>query len=509
MIVTTDTTVHELIEAYPYLLDWLVAYDTHFDSLRNPVLYNTMARVAKLEQAAAMAKVPTETLLDDIRTEVARREIAAEETAGFSARPGDASGHAAGVVDGGGDSGDDIAARSARQEALKAIIRQLHDGAPVADVKAEFDALATGIDSAEIARMEQALIAEGMPIEDVLRLCDVHVTVFKESLDTHEEATLAEGHPLDAYRRENAVASQLVAEARAALEALAVAGDDATRLTARDGVADALAKLAQIETHYIRKENQLFPVLEAHDISGPTKVMWALDDDIRGRIKSARALVAARDDQSLAATLPETLVMIDDMIYKEEKILFPTSLQVITDAEWEQIAAGDDDIGYAWVRGPAGAVARAAAEAAAPIPTAQGADGTMLLPLPTGALSLSQLDLLFRALPFDVTYVDENDRVRFYSEGERVFPRSPGAIGRDVHNCHPPASVHKVIEILDAFKDGTKDSAEFWIQMGLKFIHIRYFALRDADGAYKGCLEVVHDATHVRSLSGNRRIVDW
>ena len=133
----------------------------------------------------------------------------------------------------------------------------------------------------------------------------------------------------------------------------------------------------------------------------------------------------------------------------------------------------------------------------------------MLLPLPTGALTLAQLDLLFRALPFDVTYVDENDRVRFYSEGERVFPRSPGAIGREVRNCHPPKSLHKVEEILAEFKAGTKDEAEFWIEMGPKFVHIRYFALRDADGAYKGCLEVVHDATHVRSLSGNRRIVDW
>ena len=493
MNVTADTTVHELVEAYPYLLDWLVAYNEHFESLRNPVLYNTMARVAKLETVAAMAKIPAETLVDDVRTEIARREIAAEETAGLAAPTPVAN----------------EASRAARTEALKAIIMKLHDGTPAADVKAEFDALATGVDSAEIARMEQALIADGMPIEDVQRLCDVHVSVFKDSLDAHEEAVVDANHPLDAYRRENVVATGLVSEARAAHEALAAAEDDATRLAARDGIADALTKLAQIDTHYIRKENQLFPVLETHDVSGPTKVMWALDDDIRGRIKSARALVVARDDASLAATLPETLVMIDDMVYKEEKILFPTALQVITDAEWEQIAAGDAEIGYAWVRGPSGAGARAAADAATPLPSADNAYGAMLLPLPTGALSLSQLDLLFRALPFDVTYVDENDRVRFYSEGERVFPRSPGAIGRDVHNCHPPASVHKVIEILDSFKDGSKDQAEFWIEMGQKFVHIRYFALRDVAGAYRGCLEVVHDATHVRSLSGNRRIVDW
>jgi DUF438 domain-containing protein len=133
----------------------------------------------------------------------------------------------------------------------------------------------------------------------------------------------------------------------------------------------------------------------------------------------------------------------------------------------------------------------------------------MLLPLPTGALSLEQLDVLFRALPFDVTYVDENDTVRFYSEGMRVFPRSPAAIGRQVRNCHPPASVHKVEQILTEFKEGTKEVAEFWIEVHGRFIHIRYFAMRDSEGAYKGCLEVVQDATHVRSLEGERRIVDW
>ena len=246
-------------------------------------------------------------------------------------------------------------------------------------------------------------------------------------------------------------------------------------------------------------------MLETHGVEGPTKVMWALDDDIRGRLKTARSLLAAGDASSLAATLPETLTMIDDMVYKEEKILFPTSLDVVTADEWATIAAGDAEIGYAWIEGPAGEAPVAVAAAA----EAAGEGGEMLLPLPTGALTLGQLDLLFRALPFDVTYVDENDRVRFYSEGERVFPRSPGAIGREVRNCHPPKSLHKVEEILAAFKAGEKDVAEFWIEMGPKFVHIRYFALRDEDGAYRGCLEVVHDATHVRSLEGNRRIVDW
>ncbi len=488
MPITSGTTIYGLVEEYPYLKEWLIAYNSHFENLSNPVLFNTMARTATLGIAATMAGVSEEQLLDDVRTQIAQHEIIAEETSGVSAAaPLDA----------------DESAR--RAEALKGIIRKLHDGASVASVKAEFDALAQGVDSVEIARMEQALIAEGMPVEEVQRLCDVHVSVFKDSLDVAPEAELASDHPVDAYRRENEVATQLVADINLALGALASAGAGDERAAVLDGISAKLAELAQIETHYTRKENQLFPVLEAHDVVGPTKVMWALDDDIRGRIKSERALAAAGDAASLAVTLPETLKMIDDMIYKEEKILFPTALGVVTADEWAAISAGDGEIGYAWVEGPAGAAAREAADVS--VSAADG--GEMRLPLPTGALTLAQLDLLFRALPFDVTYVDEDDRVRFYSEGERVFPRSPGAIGREVRNCHPPKSLDKVEQILAEFKAGTKDQAEFWIEMGPKFIHIRYFALRDADKTYRGCLEVVHDATHVRSLSGNRRIVDW
>ncbi len=486
MNVTAQTTIHELVDTYPYLLNWLAAYNSHFQALKNPALFETMARVAKLENAASMAGVDAEKMLDDIRTEIAHHEIAAEETAVLP------------------DAAADPAVAAARQEALKTIIRKLHDGEPVEKVKAEFDALIVGVSSAEIAHMEQALISEGMPVEDVQRLCDVHVTVFKESLEAKPSATVAAGHPIDAYLRENAEATRLVADLNLALGDLATATDEDGRPAGLANVSAKLVELWPIDTHYTRKENQLFRVLEAHGVEGPTKVMWALDDEIRGRLKTARALAAAGDAVSLANMLPETLTMVDDMIYKEEKILFPTALDVITAEEWERMASGDAEIGYGWIEGPDGTPLDAT-----PAPEAAVDSGEMLLPLPTGALTLGQLDLLFRALPFDVTYVDENDRVRFYSEGERVFPRSPGAIGREVRNCHPPRSLHKVEEILAAFKAAEKDAAEFWIEMGEKFVHIRYFALRDESGTYKGCLEVVQDATHVRGLTGNRRIVDW
>lgn len=512
MAITSDTKVRELLEAYPYLLDWLVDYSAEFKKLRNPVLYNTVARAATLESAAAMADVPVDKFLDDVRTEVARREIVAEESRGVAAgaESGAEGGAAGAAASSRGSAADSQEDRDRRQQALKVIIRKLHDGASVDEVKAEFDALSSEVDSVEIAAMEQALITEGMPVQEVQRLCDVHVTVFKDALEGQPESAVGGDHPIATYQRENERIGEIVAELRASLDALGAASDSAGRQQALKNVSEGLGRLAPIELHYLRKENQLFPVLEKHGVEGPTKVMWGLDDDIRGRLKTATTLATADDAASLASTLPETLGMIEDMVYKEEKILFPTALQVITAEEWGQIAAGDAEIGFAWDLG-GGADAGIAGLRVEAIPEAPKAaeTGPMLLPLPTGALSLAQLDVLFRALPFDVTFVDEDDRVRFYSEGERVFPRSPGAIGREVRNCHPPKSVDKVEQILAEFKAGTKDVAEFWIELSGRFIHIRYLAMRDAEGTYRGCLEVVQDATHVRSLEGQRRLLDW
>jgi DUF438 domain-containing protein len=205
--------------------------------------------------------------------------------------------------------------------------------------------------------------------------------------------------------------------------------------------------------------------------------------------------------------------MVDDMVTKEEKVLHPMAIDTLSDEEWARIRAGEGDIGYAFITDvPAWPAAGDAGAAGAPAGTAGQAGPASpagLLDLKTGGLSLEELNLVLGALPIDFQYVDEHDKVRFYSEGHRIFPRSPGVIGRKVQNCHPPASVHKVQQIIDAFRAGEKDSAEFWIEMQGKFLHIRYFAIRDEAGAYRGVVETVQDATAVRALEGQRRLLDW
>lgn len=478
-----QTKVHDLLEEHPYLLDWLAGYAPEFAKLKNPVLFNTVARVATLEAAAALAGRPVEELLDAIAVQIARHGIAAQEHAPATASR---------------LSSIDLARR---KEALKDLIRRLHDGEDVQRVKADFDALTRDIEASEIARIEQALIAEGMPAEEVQRLCDVHVTVFKEALESTAPdeplRSLPADHPVSRYLAENDVVRSLAAETRAALDTGSL--DDLVR---------ALDRLAELDIHYARKENQLFPVLERHGIEGPTKVMWGLDDEIRERIATARRNARAGDLTAVRETLPETLRMVEDMVYKEEKILLPTALSVISEDEWRAMAEGDAEIGYAW--GIAGdAAVRSARTASAPAASHVRGSATGTLELETGALAPDALRWMLRVVPFDLTFIDEHDRVRFYSEGDRVFPRSPEVIGREVRNCHPPKSVAKVEQILAAFKAGEKDVAEFWIEFHGRFIHIRYFAVRDDAGVYRGCLEVVQDATRIRELQGERRLVNW
>ncbi|MBW2066435.1 MAG: DUF438 domain-containing protein, partial [Deltaproteobacteria bacterium] len=259
----------------------------------------------------------------------------------------------------------------------------------------------------------------------------------------------------------------------------------------------------RINVHYLRKENQLFSLLEAHDISGPSQVMWAIHDDIRALLKKAQEQLSTTNPQEAIAPLNEAVNAIREMIYKEENILYPMSLEILSEEEWGKVKDGEEEIGYAWVQPGTGWAPSVKEERIHPTRGEK-------LQLNTGYMTKELIDIMLQHLPVDLTLVDEEDRVAYYSVGkERIFPRSPGIIGRKVQRCHPPDSVHIVNRLLDSFKSGERDQAEFWIQMGGKFIHIRYLALRDEQGNYKGCLEVTQDITHIKNLEGERRLLDW
>jgi DUF438 domain-containing protein len=399
-----------------------------------------------------------------------------------------------------------------RQRKLKAIIAKLHSGRPVAEVKKEFQKLIHGVSAAEVAAMEQSLIDGGMPVEEVQRLCEVHVQVFEGSLAKGKVPREIPGHPVHTLLAENKLARKKAAALKTAARAWA------WKLGSREDAEQALADLSIITTHYTRKENQLFPFLEKQGFTGPSRVMWGKHDEIRAAFKEAQAALdeGPRKFRSLARALA---AKIGRMIFMEEHILIPEASRRLSEREWAQIRSGESAIGFSWVSpesmyDSAIVLAKTAKPAADSIVSADRpvapAAAQELIDLATGKISREVLDLALTTLPADISVVDENDKVLYYSDSpHRLFPRSPAVIGRSVQNCHPQKSVETVNKILAAFKNKEKDKARFWIEMGGRFILIDYYALYDKEGKYRGTLEFSQDLTELRALSGQRRLLDW
>jgi DUF438 domain-containing protein len=486
MDLTPQTRIHDLLDAHPGVLEFLAGYRPEFAKLRNPVLRATLGRVATLETVASMGGVPVGRLIEDLRAAIAGAP------GGAGASPAD----------------------PGRLAELKAIIRELHAGGDPVALKRRFAVLAKDVDSIGIARMEQQLIDEGMPRQEIQKLCDVHVSIVQDALEREAPPDVPPGHPVHTYRLENRALEAAAGGLRDLVVRLGDPPDAARFAESRAPMQAALEKVAAVERHYLRKENQLFPLLEKHGFSGPSQVMWGLHDEVRAAIRGCRAALAGPDAARAAGEAGPLARKVIDMIYKEERVLFPTALGMLAEADWARIREGEAAIGYAlaapeaaWPSTAPGAAPPSAAPPAGAPRVAAPADKVAL---DNGLLALEQVNLLLKGLPVDVTFVDETDAVRYYSEGrERVFLRTPEIIGRKVQQCHPPKSLHVVNRILESFRKGEKDVAEFWINLHGKFVHIRYFALRDAKGAYRGTIEVTQDVTGIRALQGERRLLDW
>jgi len=409
--------------------------------------------------------------------------------------------------------------REYKQEILKKLIRDLHSGQDPQKVKENFRELIKDLSAAEISMMEEQLIAEGLPREEVRELCDVHVEIFREALDRNKDPESIPGHPVYTLRHENREAESILNHLDRLFSEMKSSEQNKALASYITLLKDKLLELKEIEKHYLKKENILFPYLERHNITGPPSVMWSVDDQIRAGLKNLieKAENWEKDLQAFSIEeverqYNEVKKQISDMFYKEEKILVPMLLDILSNQEWAEIKIQDEEFGPVFSPPPKGPWApdlkEEAKETPVPSPVQQAAD--QKLPLQTGYLTLEQVNLMLKHLPIDVTFVDENDTVQYFSKGkERIFTRTDAIIGRKVQNCHPPASVHVVEKILTDFKTGKHDTAEFWIQMKGMFIHIRYFAVRDEQGRYKGTLEVSQDITNIRKLEGERRLLHY
>ncbi|HYE82775.1 MAG TPA: DUF438 domain-containing protein [Clostridia bacterium] len=399
--------------------------------------------------------------------------------------------------------------REYRQKMLKDIIMELHAGKTVEEVKARFEELIKGISSAEIGEMEQSLIMDGMPVEEIQRLCDVHAAVFKGSIeDIHKVQKPDEtpGHPIHTFKLENRELEKHINDK------LKPHLEDFRAADSKENIYKLLEDvnlLLDIDKHYSRKENLLFPYMEKYGITAPPKVMWGVDDEIRAAIKEVKVMLQnyTGDKEQLYTKAAEAANRVTEMIFKEENILFPMVVETLSEDEWLTIESESDEIGYCLV-GPQGKwkPARSNVEDKQKESGQNAVDG--YLKFETGLLTAKEIELMLNNLPFDITFVDKDGAVKYFSQGkERIFPRTKAIIGRQVHNCHPPASVHIVEKLVEDFKTGRKDSEGFWIRMGNKYVYIRYFAIRDENGDYAGTMEVSQDIKPIQEISGEKRLV--
>jgi hypothetical protein len=400
-----------------------------------------------------------------------------------------------------------------RIQTLKEVILHLHRGDAPEAVRGQLKALIADVESTEIAAMEQQLMADGLTAEQVRSMCDLHADVLKDVMaEPRAPKEVPPGHPVDTFRRENRALDQALAVARTRALDAASLPDEGTPTAQRLALLGALAPVLEVDKHYRRKEHLVFSILERHGNTGPSKVMWAKDDEVRGLLKDALAALGEEtlcgaELKFVAATLVEpALAAVESMIYKEEHILLPMALALFTEDQWGEVFTQGPEYGWCLAEP---AIGYAPPRAEVPQDALQ-LPASKAVRFPSGNLAFEQLLGIFNNLPVDITFVDAEDRVAFFSEGpERVFERSRAIIGRHVQNCHPPKSLATVERILADFRAGAQNVAEFWLQLGGKFVHIRYFAVRDEAGAYLGTLEVTQDLTRLRALEGDRRLLQY
>lgn len=401
--------------------------------------------------------------------------------------------------------------REHRKEILKGIIKDLHAGKEPKDVKERFAQLIKEVSPTEISEMEQSLMLEGMEIGEIQKLCDVHAEIFKGSIaEVHsvKSPDKTPGHPVHTFKIENREIEKLIIETiNPQIENIKQSKDE-KKLA---GLDDSIKKLLEIDKHYSRKENLLFPYLEKYEITAPPQVMWGVDDEIRANIKEARNIINQFNGQwdQLFLKLEEAINGINEMIFKEENILFPMSLETLTEDEWFNIAEESAEIGYCLTEPIAKWKPEKTESYKEDKKDIENIDVNKdMLQFESGMLTFKQIELMLNHLPIDITFIDENDTFKYFSLGkERIFARTKSAIGRDVHNCHPPASVHIVEKILNDFKSGKKDNEEFWIQMGPTFVYIRYFAVRDENSKYMGTVEVTQNIKPIQDITGEKRLL--
>ncbi|MEW5806511.1 MAG: DUF438 domain-containing protein [Acidobacteriota bacterium] len=396
-----------------------------------------------------------------------------------------------------------------KKEVIKDIIIRLHKGLTVQEATKELQEKVGSIGSTEIAEIEQSLIREGLSTDEIKKFCNVHALLFQSALQQSVVAVESPAHPISLFKSENREIEKIAGKIKETAREM----ETSESLQIKERMKDLLTKLKGIEVHYTRKEQVLFPYLEKHGFFGPSKVMWGKDNDIRDMLRRSIAQIDAlkgkKETEDFLKDLINPLVEeVEGMIFKEENILFPTTMEKLTVDEWVEVLKASDDVGYVFIEKPKETELLIFELKTALVEEPTIKDGK-IISFPSGELSLKELMNMLNTLPVDLTFVDKDDRVKYFSESrDRIFVRPRSIIGRQVQNCHPPQSLDVVEKILTAFKEGKKDFFDFWINFMGKFVYIRYFAVRDRDRNYLGTLEVTQNIKAIKELEGEKRLLD-
>jgi len=380
---------------------------------------------------------------------------------------------------------------SKRQEQLKTLIHRLHRGEDRAAVEAEFKRDFAYVTGAEIAQMEYNLVQDGVSVEEIQSLCDVHASLFQGSLaELHKDVLTI--NPITIFEEENTEFSALVDKAIKFKQET-----NKSLNVVKPFLLDLIEKFRVVDAHYSKKENVFFPFLEKHGIETIPQVMWGVDNQIREKLKDSFISLNTSDDVSLIMDKFYQMVdMVKEMITKENMILFPLLRDTLTENDFKAIAQA--------LENPEAGVYQSKEETES-TEVIEAVNGDIRMSM--GYLSTTEVNALLNTLPFDMTFVDANDKVKYVSQGkERIFDRPASVIGRPVHLCHPPQSVHIVMDIVSDLRSGKKDHEDFWINFRGKFVYIRYYAVRGDMGEYLGCLEVTQEISGIRSLEGEKRL---
>ena len=504
-------SVYDLVKEYPEVID--IMKSLGFSEITNKVMLNSVGKIMTIPKGAKMKGVSMMDIVsafmkagftlegempnlhgDDASAKDAPAEAATTHTEASNDNDS-AEANATKNVEA---NAEDTVTDSERVEQLKGFLKRLGTGEEFGSVREDFASQFKHVEASEIMKAEQGLMREGTPLEEVQQLCDLHSALFHgstihEQMDAEHakvEAVLeaqeksksvvglveTAGHPLNQLTEENKALDELIEAIR-------------PKVADKTATYDDVNTVRQLSVHYAKKGDLLYPKLKVdYAIGGPSMVMWTVDGDIRDQLGDLAKSSQSVDDWY--RRFDELLTRAQEMIYKEQNILFPICAENFSKEDWYQIykdtAQYEDIFGVTRIAWPE-------ADAALAVQTTKPSGDNNAIGLIGGTLTVDQLDAMLNTMPMEVTFVDHEDINRYFNDGEKVFKRPTTAIGRDVYSCHPPKVEPIVRGIIDSFRKGDRDNVAVWLEKQGRPFYVNYMAVRDQNNNYIGTLELVQD----------------